>query len=51
MQAFSSVHGTTLYLRYISSVHGALVDEAEAGGGVAGGDEDGGEDVRREHDA
>ena len=61
VQAFSSVHGTTtssqLHLRYStvyligSSVHGALVDEAEAGGGVAGGDEDGGEDERREHDA
>jgi len=53
VQTFSSVHGTTISPLHLigSSVHGALVDEAEAGGGVAGGDEDGGEDERREHDA
>ena len=52
-RAISSVHGTTISPLHLigSSVHGALVDEAEAGGGVAGGDEDGGEDERREHDA
>ena len=34
-----------------SNVHGALVHEAEAGGGVAGSDEDGGEDERRQDES
>ena len=34
-----------------SNVHGALVHEAEAGGGVAGSDEDGCEDERRQDES